>query len=75
MPIAKLGKQYLVVAKEYLLGQLEARALINVTSKIVAKFLWKEVIYRQGVFKQLSINRGPENKDVVTALAEVYGIY
>jgi hypothetical protein len=44
--IAKLGKQYLVVAREYLLGWPEARALTNVTSKAVAKFLWEEVICR-----------------------------
>ena len=72
---AKSGKQYLVVAKEYLLGQLEAKALINATSKAVAKFLWKEVICKQGVFKQLSVNRGLENKDVVAILTETYRIY
>ena len=27
------------------------------------------------MFGQLSIDRGPENKDVVAALAETYGIY
>ena len=48
---AKPGKQYLVVAKEYLLGQLEAKALTNIISKVVAKFLQKEVIYKQGVFR------------------------
>ena len=72
---AKLGKQYLVVAREYLLGQLKARALINIISKAVAKFLQEEVICRQGVFRQLSINGGPENKDVVTILVEIYRIY
>ena len=39
MLTAKLEKQYLVVAREYLLGWLEARALINIISKAVAKFL------------------------------------
>ena len=39
MLIAKSKKQYLVVAREYLLGWLEARALINTISKAVAKFL------------------------------------
>ena len=72
---AKSEKQYLVVAKEYLLGQLEARALINIIFKTIAKFLQKEVIYKQGVFKQLSINKGLKNKDIVTTLTEVYRIY
>ena len=72
---AKLGKQYLVVAKEYFLGWLEAKALINIIFKAVAKFLQKEIIYRQGVFKQLFINRGPENKNIVVTLIGTYGIY
>ena len=39
MPTAKLKKQYLVVAKEYLLSWPEAKALTNATSKTVTKFL------------------------------------
>ncbi len=50
MPTAKSGKQYLVVAREYLSGWSEARALTNATSEAVAKFLWEEVICRWGVF-------------------------
>ena len=72
---AKSGKQYLVVAKEYLLGQLEVKALINVIFKAVVKFLWEEVIYKQGIFRQFFINRGPENKDIVAILTEIYRIY
>ena len=75
MPTAKSEKQYLVVAKEYFLGQLEARALINITFKTVAKFLQEEVICKWGVFKQLFVNKGPENKDIVTILIEIYKIY
>ena len=70
---AKLEKQYLVVAKEYLLGQLEVRALINAIFKAVVKFLWEEVICKQEVFRQLSINKGLENKDIVAILIEIYG--
>ena len=51
MLIAKLKKQYLVIAREYFLSQLEAKALINITFKVVVKFLQKEVIYKWGVFK------------------------
>ena len=72
IPTAKLGKQYLVIAKKYLSGQLEAKALTNTTSKAVVKFLQKKVIYKQGVFRQLFINRGLENKDVVAILTEIY---
>ena len=73
MPTAKPKKQYLVVVREYLLGQLEARALINTISKAVIKFLQKEVIYKQGVFRQLSVDKGLENKDIVAILIEIYG--
>ena len=72
---AKSGKQYLVVAKEYFLGQLKAKALINAIFKTIAKFLWKEVIYKQGGFRQLFINKGPKNKDIVAILTEIYRIY
>ena len=75
IPTAKSKKQYLVIAKEYFLGQLEVRALINTISKAVAKFLWEEVIYKQGVFKQLFINRGLENKDIGAIFIEMYRIY
>ena len=51
MPTAKPEKQYLEIAREYLLGQLKAKALTNIISKAVVKFLWKEVICKQGVFK------------------------
>ena len=72
---AKLGKQYLVIAKEYLLGQLETKALINIISKVVAKFLQEEVICKQGVFRQLFINKKPENKNIVAIFIEIYRIY
>ena len=74
MLIAKSGKQYLVIANEYLLGQLEARALINIIFKAVTKLLWEEVIYKSGVFKQLFINKGLENKNIVAILTEIYRI-
>ena len=73
--IAKSGKQYLVVVKEYFLGQLEVKVLINATSKVVAKFLQEKVICKQGVFKQLFINRGLENKDIVAIFIKIYRIY
>ena len=72
MPTAKPKKQYLVVAREYLSGQLKAKALINIISKAVTKFLQKEIICKQGVFKQLFINKGLKNKDIVAILIEIY---
>ena len=48
---ARLKNQYLVIAKEYFLGWLEAKALINIIFKAVVKFLQEEVICKQKVFK------------------------
>ena len=40
----------------------------------MVKFLYKDVIYRWGVFKQLSIDGSKENTDITAALTELYNI-
>ena len=40
----------------------------------MAKFLYKDIICWQGVFRQLSIDRGGENADITTMLVELYNI-
>jgi len=53
---------------------VEAQALWKKDIKSVAKFLYKDVICRWGVFRQLSVDSGGENADVTAALAELYNI-
>ena len=40
----------------------------------MAKFLYKDIICRWGVFGQLSIDGGGENADVTAMLIELYNI-
>ena len=42
--------------------------------KSIAKFLYKDIICRWGVFGQLSIDGGGENADITAALIELYNI-
>jgi len=53
---------------------VEAQALRKKYVKSVVKFLYKDVIYRWGVFRQLSIDSGRENANITAALAELYNI-
>jgi len=53
---------------------VEARALRNKDVKSIAKFLYKDVICRWGVFGQLSIDSGGENTNITTTLTELYNI-
>ena len=40
----------------------------------MAKFLYKDIICRWGVFRQLSVDNSRENTNITTALAELYNI-
>jgi len=53
---------------------VEAQALWKKDVKSVAKFLYKDVIYRWGVFRQLSINSSRENANITATLTELYNI-
>ena len=68
------GKHYLVIGREDLSGWPEAKALINAISAAVAKFLFEDVITRHGCFGQLTVDGGPENKDMVEQLTSRYKI-
>jgi hypothetical protein len=63
-----------VLARDDLLKWVKNRALSATNLKQVAKFLWEDVICRHGIFKQLTVDKSPENKDVVEQLATDYGI-
>ena len=68
------GFHYLVLARSDFSGWVEGRALRRATSESVARFLWEEVICRHGTPSKLVVDGGPENKDLVAALAERYNI-
>ena len=53
---------------------MEARALAKLSSKAIAKFVYKDIIYRHRCFIYLSINRGPENKSWLSVLTTKYKI-
>ena len=68
------GKTYLVEARSNFSGWVEARGISSCDSHHVSKFLWEEVICRHGMFKKLVVDGGPENKKLVTELAQRYAI-
>jgi hypothetical protein len=74
MPKVK-NRKYLLVAREYLSGWPEARALTTATSEAVARFVFEEICCRWGVPEKLSVDGGTENKSVVEALASQFGIH
>ncbi len=68
------GYQFLVVAHCDLSGWVEAKFLRTLSSRLVADFLWEDVICCHGCFGKLIIDGRLENKDAVAELAERYGI-
>jgi hypothetical protein len=68
------GKNYLVMARDDLSGWVEARALAKADSLAVAGFLYEDVVCRHGIFEKIVMDGGPENKGLVAALADRYGI-
>ena len=53
---------------------MEAQPVKRLTAERVADFLWKDFICRHGCFGRLVIDGGAENKGVVKALLDKYGI-
>ena len=74
MPNSKLGKKFLVVARDYTSRWPEAKALARNNLEVVAKFLDEYIFSRWGIPYRLSVNRGPKNKGLVADLSEQYGI-
>lgn len=66
------GKKYLVEARSNFSGWVEARGIASCDSAAVSKFLWEEIICRHGMFGKLVVDGGPENKKLVSELAERY---
>ena len=43
-------------------------------SRIVTQFLFKDIIYRHGIFRKCVIDRGLENKSLLEVLIDRYSI-
>jgi hypothetical protein len=57
-----------------LLGWPKAKALEKANAEEIAKFFWKDIICRHGIFKRFIINSGFENYRIVKAFAKKYSI-
>ncbi|KAH5702140.1 hypothetical protein HBI20_255490 [Parastagonospora nodorum] len=73
MPNGLAGKKFLVVARDYLSGYVEAKALSENSSLQVSRFLEEVIFARWGVPMKLSVDGGPENKGLTKDLATLYG--
>ncbi|KAF0330592.1 pol protein [Colletotrichum asianum] len=72
--VQKIGNYSLAEARDALTGYVEARQLPkNVNSRMMAKFIWEDVICRHGIYGLLTVDGGPENKGFVKKLNRVYG--
>ncbi|RAQ98663.1 putative gag-pol poly protein [Stemphylium lycopersici] len=54
------GKKYLVIARDYLSGWPEARALSNNKSKTIAEFIYEDIICRWSTSRKLMVDGGPD---------------
>lgn len=68
------GKRFLVIARDYLSGWPEARALPNNRSKTIAKFIYEDILCRWSMARRIVVDGGPDFQKVVRDLATVYGI-
>ena len=74
LPVSLEGYKFVVFAWDDLSGWSEGRALMEVNSKSVAKFLFEEVICRHGCPQHIVMDSGSENKKVTKALLKYYRI-
>ena len=57
LPITTKGNRYIIVAMDYFTKWPEAKAINNMKAQTVAEFIYKEIICRHGVPKQILSNR------------------
>jgi RNase H-like domain found in reverse transcriptase/Integrase zinc binding domain len=65
--------KYLVTLRDDLSGWIEAEPLKELNGPAVVKFVTK-VVQRFGIFSKLVVDGGPENRALLGALTEKYGI-
>lgn len=75
-PFIESGKKKLVIiARDYLTGWVEARAIPNKTKQQVVNFLISEIFTRHGVPREIVTDRGGEFiNDAVKELCDQFGI-
>jgi hypothetical protein len=66
-------KRFLILAREYLSGWVKGRALPNNKSSTIAKFIYKDIIYRWCMTRRIMVDGGPDFKKAVEYLAARYG--
>ena len=64
----------LIVIRDDLIDWIKTRALSNLRTKTVAKFLWKNIIYRFECFESTVMNGDFENKTITEKLLNRYRI-
>ncbi|MGG6712991.1 UNVERIFIED_CONTAM: DDE-type integrase/transposase/recombinase, partial [Salmonella enterica subsp. enterica serovar Weltevreden] len=57
------GVQYAVVAVDYFTGGIEAKPLAIITSRIIQKFVWENIMCRFGVPHVLISDNGTQFRD------------
>jgi hypothetical protein len=58
LPPAQGNLKYVVVAVEYFSKWIEAKPLATITSVIVQKFFWQNIVYHFGVPKAITVDNG-----------------
>jgi hypothetical protein len=66
------GKRFLILAREYLSGWVEGRALPNNKSTTIAKFIYEDIICRWCMTRRIMVDGGPDFKKAVAYLAQRY---
>ena len=63
-----------VIIKDDLIEWIKTRALFNLKTETVAKFLWENIICRFEYFESIVINEGFENKTLIKKLLNRYRV-
>jgi len=74
-PKASNGHRFILVAIDYFTKWVEAASYANVTRKVVAKFIGKELIYRYGIPDRIITDNATNlNNQMMTELCEEFKI-
>jgi hypothetical protein len=60
LPPAQGNLKYVVVAVENFSKWIEAKHLATITSTMVQKFFWQNIVYRFGVPKAMTVDNGTQ---------------
>ena len=73
MPACR-GKHFIMQAKKHLSGWVKAKTIAKNNSKIVTKFIHKDIFCRYNIFGLITINGRFENKKEVTELLKKHDV-